>query len=564
MTDKQKRFCEEYMIDLNATQAAIRAGYSPKTANEQAGRLLVNVSIQNYIAQLQARQSRRTGVSADRVVRELAKIAFVNAGDLIDPETASVKLDASRDDLAAVQSVKVKTFGEDGLEHEVKLADKLKALDLLGRHLGLFSGTAEVPLAEPESSGPSGDAIFQLLAPQFLPTWQKILRGEADEALEKGGRGSTKSSFCSIGILKLLQLHPDCNAACLRRVGNTLRTSVYAQMQWAADQLEPGAWKCTVSPMEMTNKNTGQKILFFGLDDPGKLKSIKLPHGYIGILWFEELDQYDGPEQIRNVEQSCLRGGDFSFTFKSFNPPASPRNWANRYALEVRDRKIIQHSDYTMVPPEWLGPRFLDDAEELKKRNLIAYKHEYLGEVTGCGKEVFTNIRAEKIDPAKFERKYHGIDWGWYPDPFAYNCMSYDAARKTLYIYDEITVRRTRNEDTFKMLQDRHVMEHPESERLTADSAENKSCTDYTAWGMKCLPAIKGPNSVGQGVKWLQSLTAIVIDPVRCPDTLKEFTEYEYDADKNGEPLPGYPDHDNHHIDATRYAMELVWHKPGK
>lgn len=564
MTDKQKRFCEEYMIDLNATQAAIRAGYSPKTAQQTSHENLLKPVIQNYISQLQAKQSRRTGVSADRVVRELARIAFVNAGDLIDPETASVKLDASRDDLAAVQSVKVKTFGEDGLEHEVKLADKLKALDLLGRHLGLFSGAAEAPLAEPESSGPGGDTLFQLLAPQFLPTWQKIMRGEADEALEKGGRGSTKSSFCSIGILKLLQLHPDCNAACLRRVGNTLRTSVYAQMQWAADQLEPGVWKCTVSPVEMTNKNTGQKILFFGLDDPGKLKSIKLPHGYIGILWFEELDQYDGPEQIRNVEQSCLRGGDFSFTFKSFNPPASPRNWANRYALEVRDRKIIQHSDYTMVPPEWLGPRFLDDAEDLKKRNLIAYKHEYLGEVTGCGKEVFTNIRAEKIDPAKFERKYHGIDWGWYPDPFAYNCMSYDAARKTLYIYDEITVRRTRNEDTFKMLQDRHVMEHPESERLTADSAENKSCTDYTAWGMKCLPAIKGPNSVGQGVKWLQSLTAIVIDPVRCPDTLKEFTEYEYDADKNGEPLPGYPDHDNHHIDATRYAMELVWHKPGK
>lgn len=131
----------------------------------------------------------------------------------------------------------------------------------------------------------------------------------------------------------------------------------------------------------------------FGLDDPGKIKSIKLPHGYIGILWFEELDQYDGPEQIRNVEQSCLRGGDFSFTFKSFNPPASPRNWANRYALEVRDRKIVQHSDYTMVPQEWLGRRFLDDAEDLKQRNLIAYNHEYLGEVTGCGKEVLPTSR---------------------------------------------------------------------------------------------------------------------------------------------------------------------------
>lgn len=418
--------------------------------------------------------------------------------------------------------------------------------------------------ADAENSGTTANEnrLFELLAPQFLPTWQKIMRGEADEALEKGGRGSTKSSFCSIGIGKLLQMHPDCNAVCIRRVGNTLRTSVYAQMQWALDQLEPGVWKCTVSPMEMTNRNTGQKILFFGLDDPGKLKSIKLPHGYIGVLWFEELDQYDGPEQIRNVEQSCLRGGDFSFTFKSFNPPASPRNWANRYALEVRDRKIIQHSDYTMVPQEWLGRRFIDDAEDLKKRNPIAYNHEYLGEVTGCGKEIFANIKAERIDPSRFERKYHGVDWGWYPDPWAYNCMSYDPARKTLYIYDELTRRRTRNEDTFKLLQERKVMADPETERLTADSAENKSCGDYTEWGITCLPAIKGPNSIGQGIKWLQSIT-IVIDPEKCPDTLKEFTEYEYDADKNGDPLPGYPDHDNHHIDAVRYACESIWREPG-
>ena len=143
MTDKQARFCEEYMIDLNATQAAIRAGYSPKTAQEQSARLLSNVMVQNRLAQLQAEQSRRTGVSADRVVRELDKIAFANASDLIDPETASVKLDASRDDLAAIQSIKVKSFGEDGLEHEVKLADKLRALDLLGKHLGMYKDASE-------------------------------------------------------------------------------------------------------------------------------------------------------------------------------------------------------------------------------------------------------------------------------------------------------------------------------------------------------------------------------------------------------------------------------------
>ena len=409
----------------------------------------------------------------------------------------------------------------------------------------------------------SSNRMFEVLAPHFLPTWQKILKGEINEVVEKGGRGSTKSSFCSVAVIELLRQHPDCNAVCLRKVGDTLRTSVYAQMCWAADELEPNVWKRTVSPMALTNKKTGQKILFFGLDDPGKLKSIKLPRGYIGVLWFEELDQYDGAEQIRNVEQSCLRGGDFSFTFKSFNPPATSRNWANKYALEQREGKLVQHSDYRSVPPEWLGKRFIDDAENLKETNELAYRHEYLGEITGCGKEVFPNVIAERIDTSKFERKYHGIDWGWYPDPFAFNTMSYDPARKTLYIYDEITVRRTRNEDTFKLLQERGVMSDPTTERLTADSAENKSCKDFTVWGIKCLPAIKGAGSIDSGVKWLQSIK-IVIDPVKCPDTLKEFLEYEYDADKNGDPLPGYPDHNNHHIDAVRYAMETVWRKPGQ
>lgn len=141
MTNKQEKFCQEYMIDLNATQAAIRAGYSPKTAREQAARLLSKVNIQGRIEQLQAEQSRRTGISADRVLRELAKVAFANAGDIIDAD-ATLKEDASPDDLAAVQSVRVKVFGQDGVEREIKLADKLKALDLLGRHIGLFSGSA--------------------------------------------------------------------------------------------------------------------------------------------------------------------------------------------------------------------------------------------------------------------------------------------------------------------------------------------------------------------------------------------------------------------------------------
>lgn len=144
MTKKQKRFCEEYLIDLNATQAAIRAGYSPDTAKAIGCENLTKPDIRAHIDRAMAERSRRTGVNADRVVQELAKIAFVNATDVIDPKTATVKEDALPEDTAAIQSVKVKTFGEDGLEREIKMADKLRALELLGRHLGMFKDKLEL------------------------------------------------------------------------------------------------------------------------------------------------------------------------------------------------------------------------------------------------------------------------------------------------------------------------------------------------------------------------------------------------------------------------------------
>ena len=144
MTKKQRRFIEEYLIDLNATQAAIRAGYSPDTAKSIGSENLTKPDIQARIAKAMAERSRRTGVNADRVVMELAKIAFVNASDVIDAETATLKPDAAPEDTAAIQSVKVKTFGEDGLEREIKMADKLKALELLGKHLGMFKDKVEL------------------------------------------------------------------------------------------------------------------------------------------------------------------------------------------------------------------------------------------------------------------------------------------------------------------------------------------------------------------------------------------------------------------------------------
>lgn len=151
LTEKQQRFVSEYLIDLNGTQAAIRSGYSAKTANEQASRMLANVSIQQAIAEAMAERSKRTGVNQDRVVLELAKIAFLKMTDVVDSQ-GCIKEQASEDDLACIESIKYKhsdTETGSSTEREVKTASKIKALELLGKHLGMWSDKLDIKVTQP-------------------------------------------------------------------------------------------------------------------------------------------------------------------------------------------------------------------------------------------------------------------------------------------------------------------------------------------------------------------------------------------------------------------------------
>ena len=403
------------------------------------------------------------------------------------------------------------------------------------------------------------------MGPAYRDVHRAVKSGSYNQFVLAGGRGSLKSSYVSAEVILQLLQHPGIHAVVLRKVANSLRKSVFAQYQWAIDKLGlTSIFLATVSPMELTYLPTGQKILFFGTDDPSNLKSIKVPFGYIGILHFEEWDQFSGLEETRNIEQSVLRGGEIALEFKTFNPPKTRDSFANRYILQSKPGQLVHKSTYLQAPPDWLGPRFIADAEHLRDTNFPAYEHEYLGVANGSGGQVFDNLDIRIITPEEihgFDRIYNGVDWGYYPDPWAFNQMHYDAGRRTLYIFGELTRRKAGNRETADALIEYGITG---TDRITADSAEKKSVQDYREYGLDCRAAIKGPGSVDYSHKWLQSLTQIVIDPDRCPDTAAEFLNYEYDRDKSGEVISGYPDRNNHHIDAVRYAMESVWKRRGE
>lgn len=346
------------------------------------------------------------------------------------------------------------------------------------------------------------------------------------------------------------------NAVVFRKVGETLRDSVYEQILWAVDILGLShVWKSTLNPLQIVNVETGQKILFRGLDKAKKSKSIKVKKGYFKYIWFEELDEFAGMEEIRTVLQSLMRGGSIFCVFYSYNPPKSPRNWVNAEMLIERPDRLVHSSNYTQVPREWNGEPFWVEAETLKKTNPEAYRHEYLGEITGTGREVFSNLTIREIPDEElktFDRIRRGLDWGFAIDPLHYTECHYDKTRRKLYIFGEIHKVGMSNRAAVAEIKKMN----PDNRTVVADSAEPKSIADCKELGLNIKGAKKGPDSVNFGIKWLQDLTEIVIDNVRCPNTAREFYEYEIAQDAKGNPKADFPDEDNHSIDAVRYALE--------
>ena len=394
-----------------------------------------------------------------------------------------------------------------------------------------------------------------LIAPLFHRLHKEIKAEKFDEIWLKGGRGSTKSTFVSIQIILGLLKDSEANAVVTRRYQNELRDTVYGQFEWTIARMGLGSYfKFQVAPMQIIFIPTGQKIVFKAADNPLKMKSINLGRGYIKYTWFEEVDQFASMDEIRNILQSLFRGENKKrISFYSFNPPKSGRSWVNQEVKIPKQGRRVHHSTYLDVPSEWLGDRFLADAAHLEKTNETAYRHEYLGEEVGTGLEVFTNVELRAItenEIATFDRIRQGLDFGYAVDPLCFERMHYDRTRRRHYLFTEISGLNLFNRQFWEKAQQYNDV-------LTiADSAEQKSIAELRSWGMKIKGAKKGPGSVEFGIKFLQDLEQIIIDPERCPLAAREFINYCLETDRSGEVISRFPDKDDHSIDACRYALE--------
>jgi len=398
--------------------------------------------------------------------------------------------------------------------------------------------------------------LTDVIGPSFYELHHTIRADACEEAWLKGGRGSLKSSFAAAEVMFGLTANPGANAVVTRRYDNELRDSVFNEYMRAAGRLGVDhLWRFMVSPMQAIYLPTDQKILFKGADKPLKLKSLNIGKGYIKYFHAEEVDQFGGMEEIRSIVQSLFRGENKArIAIFSYNPPRSGRSWVNQETKKPKDGRIVHTSTYLEAPPEWLGERFLADAKYLKETNDMAYRHEYLGEEVGTGLEIFTNIQIAPIDPElikTFQNIRQGIDWGYAVDPACFVKLDYERKKRSIYLFREEHGIGWSNRKLYE------AMHEDERRALSvADSSEPKSIDEMRAYGARIKNARKPAGSVETGTKWLADLEKIYIDPSLCPLAAKEFVNYAFEQNRDGEVISRYPDKDNHAIDATRYSLQ--------
>lgn len=420
--------------------------------------------------------------------------------------------------------------------------------------------------------------VIPHIAPAYYELHEAIQRGDYQNINLPGGRGSGKSSFAALETVAGVMKDPtgETNAIAFRRYAVTLRDSVYSQTAWAIDALGVSdLWSGSVSPMAYTYKPTGAQIVFRGLDDYSKLKSIRPKRGAFRFIWVEEMSELPGSNFLRNVMQSVMRGTGEGFTvFRTFNPPRSRANWANVFVSEPDERGTTLLTTYQDMPPAWLGDAFLYEAERLQEINPTAYDNEYLGLCTGDGGEVFgDNLDVREITDEELKGltyRFAGVDFGFSVDPACFLLTAYDRKHEAVYLIDEIYKRGLSNKQLADAIKAKGYHRtgstyvsplggggYVEQMPIVCDSAEPKSIADLRGEGLKARPCHKSPGCVEYRTKWLQH-RRIVCDPARTPNTARELQRYEYKRTRDGELTSELVDAENHGIDALAYSLDSL------
>ena len=399
--------------------------------------------------------------------------------------------------------------------------------------------------------------ISDLLTPRFYPLYSAWKSNKYTRLVCKGGRGSAKSTNIALILVVDLMQYP-VNTICFRKVGETLRKSVYEQIKWAIKFLGVEEYfEYKLSPLEIIYKERGNKFIFMGVDDPQKSKSIKEAQFPVARYWFEELAEFKNEDEVETVLNSIFRGklekGLIYKGFFSYNPPKMKHNWVNKkynYSF-IENNVYVHHSTYLENPH--ISEEFIKEAEAVKAKDETKYRLVYMGEPIGNGLVPFPNLEIREIEAteiAGLEKFRNGVDWGYGVDPLAFVRWGYDKKKGIIYALDEYYGVGLKNRNLAN-----YILSKGYDELVMCDSAEPKSIDelkeyDISAWGAK-----KGAGSVEYGEKWLSDLEAIVIDPKRTPNISREFEMIDYDTDREGNPLPRLCDSHNHTIDATRYAF---------
>lgn len=561
LTPKQEKFIQGVVSGMTYSDA-YRAAYNcarmkPETVNNKAYELMQKGEISARVEKARAEAAKNAQWSLDLAVERVRK--------LNDEAVSDLKKDGLYKGSPAVKAL-------------------IDSTTLLNRMTGIDKQIvkANTDAEDARVLVPPYDMSANI-SPTFCEVSRAIDSGKANRIMLKGGRGSTKSSYAYQKILDVFLHRPHAQWICGRRYANTLRRSCFANVLWAIAKRgmtvgKPGEgcdFDKTTSPMEITFNKTGQKILFYGLDEPEKLKSITFedPKAKIELLLLEEYNQLACAEDARNVRQSVFRS-DYSLEIDVYNPSPDDMQWTNQEARLEEPGKLVHHSSYLDVPEEFIGKRFIEQAEQLKAINAKAYANEYIGEETGLTGTVFENVVAQSItyeDRIQIKWIRCGVDWGYQNDPFVWLMVGYDRKTRTLYIIDEVFNTETLDDANIGEVK-RHLVDrddkgqpiytnegkpvynkHRPQNEIRADAAAPKDIATWRYAGMAIMGASKRV-PVDDGIRWLQKRKAIVIDRERCPLAFQEFSRYRALEDDEGK-FKGYPDKDNHTIDAVRYAV---------